>query len=324
MLNVSGWAAPAQLAAQQRGRASAIPGTASLSGSVTAAKPFTAAQVFIRNMDKSIGYMVFTSAGQFRSTALLPGNYEITVKTKDLVSDVQKLALKAGDNQSVNVALRDFSGNLAAGGAVNEAAGSTSLAFQSYGEVYPDNGPGKQVAEQVCMVCHGENFLPSQPANEAVWNARIDHMQGKALWDRDATSYAQGLLAYRTSMFNFSRKDREDLVAYMVKKNFGPDAKPRAVRTEQPMPVDEAKLAKAMYIEYYLPPDPPGQGTKSPENINVGPYRGRRVGQDVRFDNEGNVWLVDRDFPHRLVKLDPRTGEQKAWVLPDPQTASTK
>ena len=315
--HVSGWVAPARTAAQQRGRASTIAGTASLAGTVTAAKPFKAAQVFIRNVDKSIGYMVFTNAGQFRSTALLPGNYEVTVKTKDLVSDVQKLALKAGDSQSVNVAMRDFSGNLAAGGAVNEAAGSTSLVFQSYDEIYPANGPGKQVAERVCMTCHGENFFPSQPANEALWNARIDHMQGKALWERDATSYAQGLLAYRTSMFQFSRQDREDLVAYLV-KNFGPDAKPRAVRTDKEMPIDEAKLAKAMYIEYYLPPDAQGQGTKSPEFINAGPYRGRRVGQDVRFDNDGNVWLVDRGFPHRLVKLDPRTGEQKAWVLPDP------
>src|SRR5687768_9492752 len=162
----------AGIAAQQtpvRTGASAIAGTASLTGAVTAAKPFKAAQVFIRNVDKSIGYMVFTSGGQFRSTALLPGNYEITVKTKDLVSDVQKLALKAGDNQAIKVSLRDFNGNLAAGGALNEAAGASSLTFQSYDEIYPDNGPGKQVAEQVCMACHGENFLPSQPANEAVW-----------------------------------------------------------------------------------------------------------------------------------------------------------
>ena len=318
--HVSGWASPARTAAQQppARAAVAIAGTASLTGAVTAAKPFRAAQVFIRNVDKSIGYMVFTSAGQFRSTALLPGNYEITVKTKDLVSDVQKLALKAGDNQAIKVSLRDFSGNLAAGGALNEASGSSALTFQSYDEIYPDNGPGKQVAEQVCMACHGENFFPSQPANEAVWNARIDHMQGKALWERDATSYAQGLLAYRTSTFQFSRKDREDLVAYLV-TNFGADARPRAVRTDKEMPVDEAALARAMYIEYYLPPDPQGQGTKAPEHINAGPYRGRRVGQDVRFDNDGNVWLVDRGFPHRLVKLDPRTGEQKAWELPDPQ-----
>jgi streptogramin lyase/cytochrome c5 len=313
---VSGWAAPARTAAQQRSRPSAIAGTASLAGTVTALKPFRAAQVYIRNVDKSIGYMVYTSAGQFRSTALLPGNYEVTVKAKDLVSDVQKLTLTAGDNQSIMLSMRDSGANQAAGGALNEA--SSTLTFQTYDEIYPSNGPGKQVAEQVCMICHGENFLPSQPANEAVWNARIDHMQGKTLWERDATSYAQGLLAYRTSMFQFSRQDREDLVAYLV-KNFGPDAKPRAVGSGQEMPLDEARLAKAMYIEYYLPADPAGQLTKSPEYIKTGPYQGRRVGQDVRFDNDGNVWLTDRGFPHRLVKLDPRTGVQKSWVLPDPK-----
>jgi streptogramin lyase len=314
---VGDWAAPAATAAQQRGRT--IAGTASLTGTVTAAKPFTAAQVYIRNVDKSIGYMVFTSGGQFRSVALLPGNYEVTVKTKDLVSDVQKVALKAGDNQSVKVALHDFKGSLEGGGALNEATSDkgSPLTFQSYDEIYPDNGPGKQVAEQVCMACHGENFLPSQPANEGVWNSRIDHMQGRALWEQDATSYAQGLLSYRTSMFNFSRKDRADLVAYLV-KNFGPDAKPRAVRSPQEMTIDEASLSKAMYIEYYLPPDPPGELTKAADYVNIG-YRGRRVGQDVRFDNDGNVWLVDRGFPHRLVKLDPRTGDQKSWVLPEPK-----
>ena len=176
--------------------------------------------------------MVYTSAGQFRSTALLPGTYEVNVKAKDLVSDVQKFALKAGDTLTITLSMRDSSANQAAGGALNEAP--SALTFQPYDEIYPNNGPGKQVAENVCMICHGENFLPSQPANEAVWNARIDHMQGKALLERDATSYAQGLLAYRTSMFQFSRKDREDLVAYMV-KNFGPDAKPRAVGSEQEM-----------------------------------------------------------------------------------------
>jgi virginiamycin B lyase len=31
------------------------------------------------------------------------------------------------------------------------------------------------------------------------------------------------------------------------------------------------------------------------------------------------VWLTDRSYPHRLVKLDPRTGEQKDYVLPDPK-----
>jgi virginiamycin B lyase len=77
-------------------------------------------------------------------------------------------------------------------------------------------------------------------------------------------------------------------------------------------------LGKAMYIEYHIPPDPAGQGSKAADYVNIG-YRGRRVGQDVRFDRDGNVWLVDRGFPHRLVKLDPRTGQQKDFLLPDPK-----
>src|SRR5438445_13674495 len=57
-------------------------------------------------------------------------------------------------------------------------------------------------------------------------------MMGTALFDRPAASYAEGLLSYRASALRFSRQDREDLLAYLV-KNFGPDAKPRAVRIDR-------------------------------------------------------------------------------------------
>jgi streptogramin lyase len=283
------------------------PGTGTLSGTVTASTPFRAAQVSIRNVDKRMLYMVYTNAGQFRAVALLPGNYEISVATGGLVSDVQKLTLKAGDNPALKLALRPAPGG-----------DERTMIEQSYEEIYPP-GPGREVAERTCMVCHGENFLPSRPATLAGWTARVDMMQGKTLFDRTAASYAEGLLSFRASALRFSRQDRDDLLAYMV-KNFGPDAKPRTVRVAQEMPMDEARLGKAMYIEYYLPPDPPGQATNSPEfNKLVAPFVGRRVGQDVRFDQEGNVWLTDRGYPHRLVKLNPRTGEQKDFVLPDPK-----
>jgi len=39
-------------------------------------------------------------------------------------------------------------------------------------KIYPP-GPGKEVAEQVCMVAT-EKLLPTNPASEAVWNARIE------------------------------------------------------------------------------------------------------------------------------------------------------
>jgi len=74
-----------------------------------------------------------------------------------------------------------------------------------------------------------------------------------------------------------------------------------------------------MYMEYYVPADPPGQGGHAPEYASAGGERGRRI-QDVRFDAEGNVWGSDRGVPRRLVKLNPRTGEMKEWLTPHPKS----
>src|SRR5947207_3263898 len=176
-----------------------IAGTAGLSGTVDSTAPFKAAQVFIRNVDKRILYMVYTNAGQFRAVALFPGAYEVSSGT-------------------------------------------------------------------------------------------------------------EGLLNYRASALRFSRQDREDLLAYLV-KHFGPDAKPRAVRIDQEMPFEEAKLGKAMYIEYYLPPDPPGKGTNAPEyNKLQAAFVGHRTRQNVRFDYDGDVWLTGLRYPLRPVKLHTLTG----------------
>src|SRR3989441_814540 len=321
VFGASGSVAASPAAAQ----GAALPGTASLSGTVDSTAPFKAAQVFIRNVDKRILYMVYTNAGQFRAVALFPGNYEIKSSTKGLESDVQKLVLKAGESPKLKLSLHSVQGTSARTVVnaleTNTESNSTVSIEQAYDQVYPP-GPGREVAERTCIICHGENFLPGRPGNLAVWTARLDRMMGKALTDRAAASYAEGLLSYRASALRFSRADRDDLLAYLA-KNFGPSAKPRAVRIDQEMPLDEAKLGKAMFIEYYLPPDPPGQGIHAPEFSKMqGGFAGRRVGQDVRFDQDGNVWPTDRGYPNRLVKLDPRTGEQKAYVLPDPKNGN--
>ena len=288
------------LTGQQRGELS---GTARLSGTVTAPQPFKAAQVFIRHLDKNILYMVFTNAGQFRSTALFPGNYEVVVKTKGLESAAQTVTLRAGENAKLSLAMQPGAGVVPA----------VSTPFASYDELYPP-GPGKHVAEQACQRCHDENFLPARPASADVWRARVGHMSGSELNERDSRSYNEGALSGRVQWFPFSIKDREQFIEYAT-KNWGPDAKPRFVRAEREVPLDEAVLSKAMFIEYYLPIDPPGTGSSSPEFAKQG--RGIRWGQDVRFDAEGNVWLTDRGYPHRLVKLDPRTGAQKDYPYPD-------
>src|ERR1044071_7747903 len=89
------------LVAVSRVQTAALPGYGNLTGNVESATPFKAAQVFIRNVDKHVLYMVYSSAGQFRAVALFPGNFEIAVTSKGLVSEIQKLTLKAGDNPKV-------------------------------------------------------------------------------------------------------------------------------------------------------------------------------------------------------------------------------
>src|SRR5438876_400929 len=162
----SGLAAPKTAAVQ-----APAPGTARLSGTVDSTVPFKAAQVFIRNVDKRILYMVYTSAGQFRAVSLLPGNYEVSVGTKGLDSDVQKLALKPGDNPKLKLSLRAARSANPDSPAPEEAA---------YDAIYPP-GPGRDVAERTCIVCHQENFLPGRPGSAASWTTRLDRMMGTHL-----------------------------------------------------------------------------------------------------------------------------------------------
>ena len=314
----SGWFGPATQVVE-----AAMPGMATVSGTVTAPGAFSAARVYLRNTDRQMTYMVYTQGGKFRATPLFPGNYQVSVLAKGLVSETQTVTLKEGANAAIALAMRAGAGREPVGAqASGDSEADTNLtagvsAEGSYDELYPP-GPGRDVLERTCMICHGENFLSARPGGRSVWESRIGHMMGAALATGPATSYAMGLLTYRSGDPTFSREDRDALLEYMV-QNFGPGAKPRRVRLTQELPIDEAQLGKAMYVEYYLPDDPPGTGVHDPEFMKLkGSFCcGRRVGQDVRFDDSGNVWLTDRGYPHRLVRLDPRTGKQKDFPLPD-------
>ena len=121
---------------------------------------------------------------------------------------------------------------------------------------------------------------------------------------------------------DMSPQDRADALDYLV-KHFGPDSKERAVAVQSDMPVDESKLSRAEYIEYYFPDDPPGQGVHDPQYARRGAEGNmtgeRRSGKDPQFDADGNVWILDRAMPNRLVRLDPRAGDYKEWLTPEPK-----
>lgn len=108
---------------------------ATVSGTVDSSTPFKAAQVYIRNVDKRILYMVYTNGGQFRAVSLFPGNYEVSVLAKGLESDVQKLLVKTGDSAKLKLSLR---------AAKTNAPAAEELPYDT---VYPP-GPGRDVAEE--------------------------------------------------------------------------------------------------------------------------------------------------------------------------------
>ena len=127
--------------AQGRDKAPAA-GMAILTGTVDAPRAFKAAQVYLRNVDTRMQYMVYTNAGRFKAVALLPGNYEINVQGRGLESDIQKLALKAGDRPQVKLSMREASSpDRYPSGA---PAPARELTLQSYDEIYPP-GAGKRV-----------------------------------------------------------------------------------------------------------------------------------------------------------------------------------
>src|SRR5712691_7881883 len=127
--------------AVSRVQTAALPGFGNLTGSVESATPFKAAQVFIRNVDKHVLYMVYSSAGQFRAVALFPGNYEVSASAAALRSDVQKLVVKAGDNPKVTLSLRmqvASSQRTIVGALEGENSGDRTVTQEaSYDEIYP-------------------------------------------------------------------------------------------------------------------------------------------------------------------------------------------
>jgi len=251
---------------------SELSGTASVSGTVTSSSPFQAAKVYFRNVDKRMLYMVYTAGGKYQAMHMFPGNYEMRVEARGTISPVTTVVLKPGANVAPAAALKPVD--------------TTGTQIVGMDEMFPP-GAGRKTMVETCLGCHSPDLFGGRAFPSAAWGSYVDMMV--------KGGQVQGFA---------SPQDREELVDYLG-KNFGPDARKRAVRYDKPVPLEEAKLAKAMYIEYYFKP-------------NDDPKMKRR-GQDPHFDQQGNVWVTDRNIPNRITKLDPRTAEWKEWLLPHPE-----
>ena len=273
-----------------------LPGMASLSGVVQARRPFKAVQVHLMNTDKNVLFMVYTSGGRYRAVNLFPGTYEVTVRAQGLESAPQKITLAAGARETLNLTLREAAAQGVRQGEfgfTTQRPGEATLV--SYDELYPKEA-GRPLLEKNCMYCHGKSFFPGKQYHETQWNHFIDQML-------DGGGMRGALIPAGT----LSAQDRATIVAYLG-KHFGPGSPKRGLKADTEFPIDEAALGKAMYVEYYLPLDP---------KIDAG-NKQRRT-QEPHFDPDGNVWYTDRSVPNRIGRVDPRTGEFKDFMMPDPK-----
>jgi virginiamycin B lyase len=262
-----------------------ISGTGTIFGKVDAPQELKAAQVYIRNVDKNIVYMVYTTAGRYEAIDLLPGAYAVTIKKNGFSSDTKKLVIAAGVKTTADFSLQEAP--LKPNHGDHPGYNSHEKQSASYEQLYPA-GPGRALIEKTCMVCHGPDFIPSHQWSAEQWNEAIELM-----------SDPNGLIKSRILPGTFSANDRQELVNYLV-KYYGPDSDPRRLEVPE-MPLDEKALATAMYVEYEVPKE-----YGSPIH-------------DEHFDQEGNVWLVNRAAGRPSIdKLDPRTGAWKSYPIPDP------
>lgn len=272
-----------------------LAGTGNLAGTVSSSKPFQAAKVHALHVDKSVLYMAYTAGGKYQAVHLLPGNYEVRVEKRGFSSVPQKVTIAAGQTATANFQLTETAMQpVRVGGYMGPAPGA-AVQLAAYDELFPPDAD-RALVEKTCVYCHRTNFFPSRRRNASQWKAAVEMMNN--------TKAPQGA---QIPAGTLTEADQEKIVAYLA-KHFGPDSAPRALRVDQEFPLDEQALARAMYIEYYLPLDP----VLDKDNK-------QRRAQEPWIGEDGVVWYTDRSIPNRVGYVDPRTGQFKDYVLPDPK-----
>lgn len=271
--------------------ADTLPGLGTLSGTVEAARPFVAAQVHARHLDKHILYAVYTAGDKYRAVNMFPGTYEVTVQKKGFTSDPTTVVIRANAESKANLSLQVNQNDVTYTGS---STLEEDLVLGSIEEIYPHDD-GWEIVERWCIVCHGVNFLSRLPQSEEGWQAAIDFMLLPG-----ALGNESGASIMPPDALNDS--EREQVVAYLA-KHFGEEEPMKAVVVDEEYPLDEEALGKAQYIEYLFP------NTVQMPN---------RWTQEPHFDADGNVWMTERGRPSAITQLDPRTGEYKDYMNPDP------
>ena len=274
--------------------APAIPGTSTLTGTVSADTPFTAAQVYAKNLDRNMLYTVFTHNGKYRAPNLLPGGYRIWAEKDGLTSRHEMLRIQGEGDIELDLAMAPGPDNPLTlkdsskpGPQFGGVGGNAQLV--SYDEMYPP-GPGRDLAEPSCLTCHGHSFLPAHRMGRPQWHAMVGLMMDPS-----------GPFADPDSTRSITDEEHDILADYLT-NNFGPDSPARVLRLDVEYPLDEETLASAMFIEYLTPLHPGADLSLRSANE---PFKHRL--HRPMIDNDGNIWGSNSLIG--LSRVDPRTGQ---------------
>jgi len=277
-----------------------LPGYGKLTGIVSGSEPGVLPVVFALNTEKDVAYTVFVINGEYRAVNLIPGPYEITIRAavdqlEGFTPQTVNIDVAADTHVTADFAIEDVAlvDNYVGGVPYPDAE------IVPYDELYPP-GPGRDIMERTCHGCHTVNFysynLPRAYSggradkDKTAWGVTVDRMHKGPAFGRPA----------KASIFDpelLPPEDRDILVDYLA-ENFGYESEPRVVKLAVEPELDEAALAKAMFVEYnYHEPE--------------GKYDVWGWPHQVDFDPEGNVWLAYTACC--IVKFDPRTGAQTVF-----------
>jgi len=202
-------------------------------------------RVKAHNLDRMVWYTVFTKAGHYTVPEALAGKYEMSVLQDGYASPKKSVELAAGQNVTVDLAVR------------KDADPPSGVVYKTFDQMYPP-GPGLDLLKRNCLGCHGPDSYNQMHLTEAGFRAGIERM-------RFGPFHLSGTIPAipNTPM----SAEEEDTIVKYLSANFGPDS-PNQRLKHDPYPVDEDALAKAIYVEYEVPPDfpqPPPSGANPDE-----------------------------------------------------------
>lgn len=285
--------------------AEGIPGTATLTGTVSANEPFIAAQVYAKNLDRNMLYTVFTHNGSYRAPNLLPGGYRIWAEKDGLTSRHEMLRIHGEGSIELDLAMRPGPDNPLTLKDPSKpgpqfGGGGEGAQLVSYEEMYPP-GLGRDLVEPTCLNCHGHSFLPANRMGRPQWHAMISVMLDPG-----------GAFADPNSTRSITDEEHEILADYLT-ENFGPDSPPRILRLDVKYPLDEAVLASAMFIEYLTPLHPGADLSQRSANE---PFKHRLHRPMIRSGSATAAWAGRWSGSIRAPKSSPISPNPDRPIIP--------